>query len=184
MGARPPRVRHTSASVIARVQAEYEALDRIVRRLRPEDFRRPAMGERAPIRFTVKDVLAHVTAWKWRDVRRLTGDRSPLRRYEAPYGPGVHGPNAAIYERTRRAPARTIVAEHRAAHRAMLRALRAAPPEHFARRWSRIWPADSVGHLASHRRLHLEPLFGKGQQPEPGRPKPLLGKGLKREESR
>jgi len=132
--------------VIARVQAEYQALDGIVRRLRPADFRRPAMGEGAPIRFTVKDVLAHVTAWKWRDVRRLTGDRSPLRPYEAPYGGAVHGLNAAIYERSRRTPARTIVAEHRAAHRAVLRALRAASVEHFTRRWSAIWPVDSVGH--------------------------------------
>ncbi|MGI8878769.1 MAG: hypothetical protein ACR2G8_09190 [Candidatus Limnocylindria bacterium] len=81
-------MRHTRASVIARVQAEYQALDGSVRRLRPADFRRPAMGEGAPIRFTVKDVLAHVTAWKWRDVRRLTGDRSPLRPHEAPYGGG------------------------------------------------------------------------------------------------
>lgn len=114
----------------------------------------------------MKDVLAHVTAWKWRDVRRLTGDRSPLRPYQGPYGGAVHGLNAAIYERSRRTPARTIVAEHRAAHRAVLRALRAAPAEHFTRRWSAIWPVDSVGHLASHRRMHLEPLFKEKRKRE------------------
>lgn len=165
MAGKPERVRHTRASVTARAEAEYRALDAIVRRLRPADFRRPAMGKQAPIRFTVKDVLAHVTAWKWRDVRRLTRDRSPLKPYEAPYGPGAHVPNAAIYERSQRTPAMTIVAEHRAAHRALLRALRSTPSEHFARRWSRSWPVDSVGHLASHRRLHLEPLFGEPKSP-------------------
>lgn len=151
-------MKHTRASVTRRAQAEYEALDAIVRRLKQADFRRPAMREQAPIRFTVKDVLAHITAWKWRDVRRITNDRSPLKRYEAPYGK-VHEINAAIYERSHRTPARTIVAEHRAAHRAILKTLREAPPESFAKRWSPHWPADTVGHVASHRRLHLDPLF-------------------------
>ena len=131
------RVTHTRASVTTRAEAEYEALDAIVRRLKPADFRRPAMREQAPIRFTVKDVLAHITAWKWRDVRRFTHDRRPLKPYEAPYGKG-HEMNAAIYGRSHRTPARTIVADHRAAHRAILKALREAPLEHFAKRWSPI----------------------------------------------
>ena len=155
------RVPHTRASVIRRAEAEYQALDAIVRRLRPADFRRYAFDERARIRWTVKDVLGHLTAWKWRDVRRIASDRSPLKPYEAPYGGSGHEPNAAIYERSHRTPVRTIVAEHRAAHRAILKALRKAPAEHFAKRWSPHWPVDTVGHLASHRRMHLEPLFTK-----------------------
>jgi mycothiol maleylpyruvate isomerase-like protein len=156
-----PRVKQTAASVRRRAEDEYKKLDAIVRRLRPADFDRYAFDEQAPIRWTVKDVIAHITAWKWRDVRRLTRDRSPLKPYDAPYGAGVHEPNAAIYWRSHRTPARTIVAEHRAAHRALLKALLEAPPEHFARRWSPGWPADSVGHVESHRRMHLDPLFAK-----------------------
>jgi len=102
-----------------------------------------------------------VTAWKWRDVRRITHDRSPLQPYEAPYGKTTREMNAAIYAGSHRTPARTIVAEHRAAHRAILRALREASREHFAKRWSPHWPDDTVGHIASHRRLQLEPLFGR-----------------------
>src|SRR5205814_7770 len=75
-------VTHTRASVIKRVEAEYRALDRIVRQLRPADLRKPAMR----------------------------------------------------------------------------RALRAAPPAYFARRWAAQWPFDAIGHVAEHRRKHLEPL--------------------------
>jgi len=161
MKSRVPRVKHTAASVRRRADDEYQKLDAIIRRLRPEDFDRYAFDARARIRWTVKDVIAHITAWKWRDVRRIAHDRSPLKPYDAPYGPGTHGPNAEIYRRSHRTPARTIVAEHRAAHRALLKALREAPPKHFAARWSPHWPGDSVGHVGSHRRLHLDPLLAK-----------------------
>ncbi|HAF09818.1 MAG TPA: hypothetical protein DCK98_07030, partial [Chloroflexi bacterium] len=56
------RVKHTRASVLKRAEAEYQALDAIVRRLRPTDFGRHVFDERAPIRWTVKDVIAHLTA--------------------------------------------------------------------------------------------------------------------------
>ena len=57
-------MKHTRASVIRGVEHEYKALDKIVKRLTPADFRRPAMREEAPIRSAVKDILAHVTACK------------------------------------------------------------------------------------------------------------------------
>ena len=153
------RVKHTRASVLKRAEAEYQALDAIVRRLRPTDFGRHVFDERAPIRWTVKDVIAHLTAWKLRDVRRISRDRSPLKAYDAPYGSDQA--NTRIYERSHRTPAKTIVAEHRAAHRAMRKALRQAPADRFAKRWSPHWPADLVGHVGSHRRMHLDPLFAK-----------------------
>jgi len=151
-------VTHTRASVIKRVEAEYRALDRIVRTLTPADLRRPAMREEAPIRFTAKDVLAHINAWKWRQVRVVANDKGPIKPYEPPRLKNIRDINAAIYRRSHRTPAATIVAEHRAAHRAMLRALRAAPPAYFARRWAAQWPFDAIGHVAEHRRKHLEPL--------------------------
>src|SRR5262249_7357359 len=50
-------MRHTRRSVIARTRREYAALDRVVRRLRPADWRRrvPRPPTRAP--WTVKDAL-------------------------------------------------------------------------------------------------------------------------------
>ncbi|MEP6693030.1 MAG: maleylpyruvate isomerase N-terminal domain-containing protein [Chloroflexota bacterium] len=153
------RVKHTAASVHERADAEYRKLDAMVRRLKPADFDRYAFDAEASVRWRVKDVIGHITAWKWRDVRRIAHDRSPLRPYEPRIGGTVAEENHAIYRRSHRTPAKTIVAEHRAAHRALLKALREAPPEHFARRWQESWPYDSVGHVAAHRRKHLDPLF-------------------------
>jgi hypothetical protein len=151
-------VSHTRSSVIARVEAEYKALDAIVRRLTPADWRKPAMREEAPIRFTAKDVLAHITAWKFRQARVTANDKSPLRAYEPPKTGAITDTNAGIYTRSHRTPARTIVAEHRAAQRAMVKALRAAPPDYFRKQRSAQWPFDAVGHSAEHRLKHLEPL--------------------------
>ena len=60
------KVRHTRASVIARVEAEYRSLDKLVRQLEPADFDRPAFAG-----WTVKDALAHVVAWKAQALREL-----------------------------------------------------------------------------------------------------------------
>jgi hypothetical protein len=158
-------VKHTRASVIKRVEAEYRSLDAVVRRLTPADLRKPAMREEAPIRFTAKDVLAHINAWKFRQARVTANDKSPLRPYEPPKTSAINDTNAGIYKRSHRTPAKTIVAEHRAAHRAMLKALRAAPAAYFAKRRSAQWPFDAVGHIAEHRRKHLDPLVAAKASP-------------------
>ncbi|HEY8730995.1 MAG TPA: hypothetical protein VIN69_03330 [Candidatus Limnocylindria bacterium] len=80
-----------------------------MRRLAPADFRRPAMRDEAPIRFTAKDVLAHINAWKWRQVRVVAKDMRPLRPYEPPKTSNIRDTNAGIYRRSHRTPARTIV---------------------------------------------------------------------------
>lgn len=159
-------MRHTRASVIKRVEAEYEALDAIVKRLTPADLRKPAMREEAAIRFSAKDVLAHITAWKAWQARAMVKDKSPRRPFEPPKTGNVNDTNAAIYRRSHRTAAATIVAEHRAAHRAMLKALRSAPAEYFAKRRSERWPFDGVGHVAEHRRKHLEPLVAARASPK------------------
>jgi hypothetical protein len=153
-------MKHSRASVIKRVEAEYRAVDKIVKRLTPVDFRKPAMREEAPIRFTVKDVLAHINAWKWRQVRVVAKDKGPVKPYEPPRLTNINDINAAIYRRSHRTAAKTIVAEHRAAHRAMLKALRDAPSAYFSKNWAAPWPFDAVGHVAEHRRKHLAPLLG------------------------
>jgi hypothetical protein len=152
-------VKHTRAGVIKRVEAEYQALDKVVKRLTPADFRKPAMREEAPIRFTAKDVLAHITAWKANQSRAMVKDKSPRRPFEPPKTGNINLTNAGIYRRSHRTPLTTIVAEHRAAQRLMLKALRGAPADYFAKRRSEQWPFDGVGHVAEHRRKHLEPLL-------------------------
>ena len=151
-------MKHTRASVINRVESEYRALDSIVRQLRPADFRRRAMREEAPIPFTTKDVLAHINAWTWRVVRVISKDTGPRRAWEPPRLSNLNLINAGIYRRSHRTAARTIVAEHRAAHRALVKALRAAPAATFVTPRSANWPFDAIGHVAEHRRKHLEPL--------------------------
>ena len=151
-------MKHTRASVIKRVEAEYRSLDRIVKQLTPADFRKPAMREEAPIRFTVKDVLAHITAWKAWQARSVLKDKSPRRAYEPPKTGNIKDTNAGIYRRSHRTPPRTLIAEHRAAHRLWLKALRAAPAEYFVKQRSAQWPFDAVGHVEEHRRKHLDPL--------------------------
>jgi len=151
-------LKHTRASVIKRVEAEYRALDAIVRQLNAADWRKPAMREEAPIRFTAKDVLAHISAWKWRQARVVAKDKSPLKPYEPPKTTNIQLTNAGIYRRSHRTSAKTLIAEHRAAHRAMLKALRAAPAAYFGKVSTAQWPFDAVGHVAEHRRKHLEPL--------------------------
>jgi len=154
-------LKHTRASVIKRVEAEYRALDAIVRQLTAADWRKPAMREEAPIRFSAKDVLAHITAWKWRQARVVAKDKSPLKPYEPPHlskPTNIQLTNAGIYRRSHRTSAKTLIAEHRAAHRAMLKALRSAPAAYFAKPLAAQWPFDAVGHVAEHRRKHLAPL--------------------------
>lgn len=152
-------VRHTKASVIARVLAEHRALESVLRKLGPRDFARPAMREEAPIRFTAKDVLAHMTAWKWAAERSLTKTKGPRRPFDPPKTSNITDTNAGIYKRSHRLSAADVIAEHRAAHRATLTALRALPSTFFSGRdRSPSWPFDAVGHLAEHRRKHLEPL--------------------------
>ena len=109
-------------------------------RRREPSSREAIRREEAPIRFTAKDVLAHINAWKWRQVRVVAGDRGPVRPYEPPRLKKIRDINAAIYRRSHRTPSATIVAEHRAAHRAMLQALRDAPAAYFAKRWAAQWP--------------------------------------------
>jgi len=128
-------VRHNKREVIARVDKEYRALDRIVRRLGAKGLEEdvPAFGARARIRrerWSRKDALAHVVE--------------------------IDRKNRVLYERWHDRPARDVVAYHRAVHRDVARAMRALPPAYFAKRLSPYWPNDLVGHSAEHRRRHLE----------------------------
>ena len=151
---------HTKRRTLARIEAEYRALDRAVRRLAPADFRRPAFQAEARERWTVKDALAHIVWWKANMHRAIT---------KAPQRPGwskltVRQANKKIYDEWHRTSPRELVAWHRAAHRALLASLRRLPEVYFSgRRRSGEWPFDLVGHSAEHRTRHIERAVERGR---------------------
>ena len=69
-------MRHTRKEVVARARREFAQLDRLVTRLRPEDWNRrvPRPPTRDP--WTVKDALAHIVYWKGHTARVIRGERS------------------------------------------------------------------------------------------------------------
>ncbi|HUQ42703.1 MAG TPA: maleylpyruvate isomerase N-terminal domain-containing protein [Candidatus Limnocylindrales bacterium] len=148
---------HNKADTIARVDAEYTALDAVVRRLGTAGLEGdvPGFGARARIRrerWKRKDALAHIVEWKRQALRALRKEPSdPKLR-----GLVIAEKNRALYRRWHSRPARDVVAYHRQVHRDVMTAMRALPDEYFRKRFSPQWPNDLVGHSAEHRRRHLE----------------------------
>lgn len=146
-------MRHTRKDVVARARREFAALDRLVERLRPADWKRrvPRPPTRDP--WTVKDALAHIVYWKEHTARVIRGERRPpeLR------GLDVKRLNRVIYERWRRRPPAEVLAYHRRVHADILATLARTPDEWFGRRdRSPHWPADLDGHSAAHRVKDIE----------------------------
>ena len=146
-------MRHTRAQVLARARREFAALDRLVARLRPADWKRrvPRPATRDP--WTVKDALAHIVYWKEHTARVIRGERRPpeLR------GLDLEGINRLVYERWRRRPARDVVDYHRRVQADVVRTLAKTPEEWFGRReHSPRWPADLDGHSTAHRMSDME----------------------------
>ena len=148
----PQAAARKKADVIARVQREYRALDRTVRRLTPAVLRRPAFERFKREPWTVKDALAHIIAWKRFTALSLRGERRPPR-YR---GLEVMAANTKLYRDWHHKSAREVVAAHHAVQREVMAALRALPGSSFAARPSPYWPADLLGHSAEHRVRHLE----------------------------
>jgi hypothetical protein len=151
-------VLHGKAETIARVEAEFRALDRAVRRLGRNGLEAPVpgFGARARIkreRWRRKDALAHIVEWKRQQLRVLRREPSdPALR-----GLRLHEKNALFFRRWHARTAADVTAYHRAVGREIRRAMRALPAEYYAKRVSPQWPNDLVGHSAEHRRRHLEP---------------------------
>jgi hypothetical protein len=150
-------VTHNKRDTIARVEAEFRALDRVVRRLGTKGLEAevPGFGSRARIkreRWKRKDALAHIVEWKRQQLRALRREPSdPKLR-----GMRLHEKNAYFFRRWHRRAARDVVAYHRGVGRQIRDAMRGLDPEFYAKRFSPLWPNDLVGHSAEHRRKHLE----------------------------
>ncbi len=150
-------VMHNKRETMARVEREYRALDRVVRRLGTRGLNAdvPGFGVRARIRrerWTRKDALAHIVEWRRNALRALRKERSDPELK----GLKIERANRKLYERWHRKSARAVVAYHRKVHRETKAAMRALPPAYFAKRFSPLWPNDLIGHSAEHRRRHLE----------------------------
>ena len=151
------QVRHNKREVLARVETEYRALDRAVRRLGAAGLEDdvPGFGARARLRrerWKRKDALAHIVEWKRQALRALRAEPSdPKLR-----GLKIDRKNRVLYGRWHARPSRDVVAYHRSVQKDIRAAMRALPPAYFAKRLSPYWPNDLVGHSAEHRRRHLE----------------------------
>jgi len=150
-------VLHNKRETIARVEREYRALERAVRRLGTKGLEAdvPGFGARARIRrerWLRKDALAHIVEWKRQQLRALRKEPSdPTLR-----GMRLDQKNKYFFKKWHTRPARAVVAYHRRVGREIRTAMRALGPEYFAKRVSPQWPNDLVGHAAEHRRRHLE----------------------------
>jgi hypothetical protein len=145
-----------------RAQREFARLDRLVRRLRPADWRRrvPRPPTRDP--WTVKDALAHIVYWKAHTARVIRGEsRRPEMR-----GLDVNEINRLIYRRWRRRRPGEVVAWHRRVHAEVRRTLARTPAAWFGRR-SRgpAWPADLDGHSGAHRMKDIEAALRTAREP-------------------
>src|ERR687887_1438313 len=138
---------------MARVTAEYRALDRTIKRLGERGLGRPipGFGARARIareRWLAKDALAHIVEWKRQALRTLRKERSDPELRGLP----IDRKNRVLYERWHRRPARAVVAYHRSVQRDIIRALRALPEDYFRQPTrSPFWPNDLLGHSRRHR---------------------------------
>ena len=146
-------MRHTRTEVIARTRHEFAALDRLVARLRPADWKRrvPRPPTREP--WTVKDALAHIVYWKEHSARVFRGER----RLPEMRGLDVNQINRFVYRRWRRRRPSELLAWHRRVHADVLKTLARNPEAWFGRRpRSPQWPLDFDGHSAAHRMNDIE----------------------------
>jgi len=146
-------MRHTRKEVVARTRREFAALDRLVARLRPADWKRrvPRPPTRDP--WTVKDALAHIVYWKEHSARVFRGER----RLPEMRGLDVNQINRLVYRRWRRRPPSELQAWHRRVQIDVLTTLARNPAAWFGRRQrSPRWPLDFDGHSAEHRMHDIE----------------------------
>ena len=146
-------MRHTRKTVVARTRREFASLDRVVRRLRPADWKRPVPRPEGRAPWTVKDALAHILYWKGHTCRVFRGEkRVPEMR-----GLGIDQINRKIYSRWRRRQPAALVAWHRRVQAEVIKTLAKTPTEFFSRKnRGHEWPADFDGHSEAHRIKDIE----------------------------
>jgi len=153
-------VRHTRREVVQRTRREFDALDRLLTRLRPADWRRRVPRPEAKDPWTVKDALAHIVHWKEHTARVIRGERRPLELR----GLDVNTINHLIYRRWSDRRPGEVVQWHRRVQADVLRTLAEKPAEWFMRRErGPSWPGDLDGHSAHHRLKDIEAALGRAR---------------------
>jgi Mycothiol maleylpyruvate isomerase N-terminal domain len=154
-------MRHTRTGVIERTRAEYAELDRLVKRLKPADWRRRVPRPEGKDPWTVKDALAHIVYWKEHTERYFRGAKRP----DYLKGIDVSGINAVIYRRWRSRPPSDVVDAHKRIQKTVLKTLRATPEEFFTRREHNAdWPGDFTSHSRWHRIRDIEAAITKSDR--------------------
>ncbi len=147
------RMRHTRKDVTERTQHEYRQLDRLVKQLKPADWRRRVPRPESKDPWTVKDALAHIIYWKEHSARVFRGEKRPpeMRGLE------VNQINAVIYRRWRNRRPTDVVAWHQRVQEEVTRTLRDRPDDWFGgRERGPSWPGDFDGHSSWHRVRDIE----------------------------
>lgn len=153
-------MRHTRSEVVRRARREFQELDRLVKGLRPADWRQYVPRPEAKDPWTVKDALAHIVHWKEHTARVIRGERRPpeLRGLE------VNAINHLVYRRWHDRRPSEIVQWHRRVQAEVLRTLAERPDEWFTRRGAGpSWPSDLDGHSAHHRLKDMERALGRAR---------------------
>jgi hypothetical protein len=154
-------MRHTRAEVIRRATREFRALDRLVAKLTPAQWKRTVPRPETRDAWTVKDTLAHITYWKARVALSARGRRQPPDESRLK----ITDLNRLIYKRWRTRSAKDVLAWHREVHKDLLAALRQAPTAWFARpSRSANWPFDLDGHSEEHRLRDMERALAKSKK--------------------
>ena len=146
-------MRHTRKDVTERTQREFRLLDRLVKRVKPADWRRRVPRPETEDPWTVKDALAHILYWKEHSARVFRGEKRP------PDIRGLEGNeiNALIYQRWRNGRPADVVAWHRRVQAEVIQTLKARPDDWFGgKERGPTWPSDFDGHSAWHRVRDVE----------------------------
>lgn len=133
--------------MLQRVRTTRDAFDEALAAVPPERMTEPGVNGD----WTVKDLLAHIAWWDRHLLQRLRTGQEPL------YAPGddprevTVAANAAIFTEHHDRPLDDVRAEFDAAHRELLAALEALPPEVAAdEEMYDTVGADTFGHYPDH----------------------------------
>jgi len=146
-------MRHTRKDVTERTQREFRLLDRLVKRLKPADWRRRVPRPETKDPWTVKDALAHILYWKEHSARVFRGEKRPAEMK----GLEVNQINALIYRRWRKRRPADVVTWHRRVQAEVVQSLKTRPDDWFGgKERGPSWPGDFDGHSAWHRVRDIE----------------------------
>lgn len=135
--------------VIDKIELAWQEFQAAVAGLTPEQMLQPgAVGE-----WSVKDILAHVSAWEQEAIKYLplTLTNARLPRYKDLYG-GIDAFNAQATAKARLLSLEEVLAQMEAVHQELLALVGAAPEELFQKetRFRRRIKLDTFSHYPVH----------------------------------